>query len=849
MSNNSDSDISDIPFKKKTKQATMLSFFVKPSAPASTDSTVSGSSKTKSSANSIDDSASASDNVVMSELRGDRDSCASVAVGEREQSFDQPKQMKLTFLSVPRERLARDDYIRSGPIREVMDTFPKTVLFGKRRSFQRVWFEGRSWLEYSKHHDAAFCFPCRIFGNTEYDATFQESGFRQWHHALLSNKGFDKHSKSKEHLDNMKAWQDFSRSSPIDLKIDAERKRIFEHDCEERQKRYEVLPILCDVTNTLARLRLPFRGHDETVHSSNKGIFVEVVELVARWNEDLAEHLKQAQAAPKSYPSYTSPVSQNEMIDCSAEVVRNSLVINVKEAKFYAVCLDTTPDSSKEDQLSVILRYVSKNGDINEELLDIVHAGDMTAGGVFNTLLSTLERYELRMDNIRGQGYDGCSTMSGQYTGVQARVREVSNCAYFVHCFAHRLNLVIVDTCSKNRFVRNFFGVVESLYVFIEGSTKRHAKFKAVRDQILLDCRSEESISCASSMSSEARCSDGGSKTLHSLSTTRWSSRVDNCKALADNLIGVTKTLTDITEDGSFDRKTAGESMSLLKCLDFEFCLLLTIMADLLSVSNIVSKSLQSSTVNIAAAALQVEALISEISVKRTDEQFEEFWVKATTMADSINVQFIEPRQHKVSKRIDQLWQTETSLSHKDELRVNLYFDVIDLFVSALERRFGTEVLPLLRSTDCLIKPSITKLPKLEVLHTFYPRDLDADQILLEYRLFCHAMSAVSASSDSSVEVDQSSIQSIYSYMTISGMKELYPNIALAYQLIMTLPVSSCSCERSFSALKFVKNSLRTTMTQSRLSDLMVLAVHAERMHSADIQTVVDAFWNRVSRR
>ena len=34
-------------------------------------------------------------------------------------------------------------------------------------------------------------------------------------------------------------------------------------------------------------------------------------------------------------------------------------------------------------------------------------------------------------------------------------------------------------------------------------------------------------------------------------------------------------------------------------------------------------------------------------------------------------------------------------------------------------------------------------------------------------------------------------------------------------------------------------------MTQSRLSDLMVLAVHAERMQSTDIQTVVDALWNR----
>ena len=52
------------------------------------------------------------------------------------------------------------------------------------------------------------------------------------------------------------------------------------------------------------------------------------------------------------------------------------------------------------------------------------------------------------------------------------------------------------------------------------------------------------------------------------------------------------------------------------------------------------------------------------------------------------------------------------------------------------------------------------------------------------------------------------------------GMLALYPNLALAYRLILTLPVSSCSCERSFSAVKFVKNSLRSTMSSDRLSDL-----------------------------
>jgi len=46
----------------------------------------------------------------------------------------------------------------------------------------------------------------------------------------------------------------------------------------------------------------------------------------------------------------------------------------VKDAKFFAVCMDTTHDSGKQDQLSIILRYVDKAGELNEDLVDIAHA-------------------------------------------------------------------------------------------------------------------------------------------------------------------------------------------------------------------------------------------------------------------------------------------------------------------------------------------------------------------------------------------------------------------------------------------------------------------------------------------
>ncbi|KAF3834434.1 hypothetical protein F7725_025638 [Dissostichus mawsoni] len=51
--------------------------------------------------------------------------------------------------------------------------------------------------------------------------------------------------------------------------------------------------------------------------------------------------------------------------------------------------------------------------------------------------------------------YDGASVMSGKHSGVQARIKEVEKQAFYVHCNAHSLNLVLVDT---------------GLYVFMSGS-------------------------------------------------------------------------------------------------------------------------------------------------------------------------------------------------------------------------------------------------------------------------------------------------------------------------------------------------------------------------------------------
>ena len=69
-----------------------------------------------------------------------------------------------------------------------------------------------------------------------------------------------------------------------------------------------------------------------------------------------------------------------------------------------------------------------------------------------------------------GQGYDGASVMSGACNGVQKLVRDAAPLAAYVHCYAHRLNLVLVDSCKSILAATEFFALLERLYVFTSGS-------------------------------------------------------------------------------------------------------------------------------------------------------------------------------------------------------------------------------------------------------------------------------------------------------------------------------------------------------------------------------------------
>ncbi|AEC06949.1 hAT family dimerization domain-containing protein [Arabidopsis thaliana] len=76
-----------------------------------------------------------------------------------------------------------------------------------------------------------------------------------------------------------------------------------------------------------------------------------------------------------------------------------------------------------------------------------------------------------------------------------------------------------------------------------------------------------------------------------------------------------------------------------------------------------------------------------------------------------------------------------------------------------------------------------------------------------------------------------------------------YPNSWIAYQVLLTIPVSVASAERSFSKLKLIKSYLRSSMSQERLSDLAILSIERALVREVDFERLANDFVGKKGRR
>ena len=174
--------------------------------------------------------------------------------------------------------------------------------------------------------------------------------------------------------------------------------------------------------------------------------------------------------------TYLSPTIQNELILLLSDKVKNIIVEEVSEAKYFAIMCDSTPDISHTDQMALIFRYVTiQNGiaQVKESFLNFFPLRCKTAAEISRSILNRLEVNNLDVMMCSGQGYDNASTMSGSHSGVQQTIKNINLKTLFVPRGNHTLNLAGVHAVRSSQLSERFFAVLEWLYAFFAASPYR----------------------------------------------------------------------------------------------------------------------------------------------------------------------------------------------------------------------------------------------------------------------------------------------------------------------------------------------------------------------------------------
>lgn len=693
--------------------------------------------------------------------------------------------------------------VETGPERPQLKQYPFTSFGLQRRSFQQKWFNSFEWLEYSVKRNAAFCYACRLFGKglRERKDTFSSSsvGFSNWKRALDS---FREHDTTAGHKASMADWKAFKTSLEQGSIID----RINVANVDQISERREYLCRLVSATRWLGKQGIPFRGHDETESSENQGNFLELLNFLKEFDPFL-----QTYSAP-SHSTYLSPASQNEMIKCCADEVTAGIICEMKQSKMYAVMADEARDGHIE-QLAVCVRYIGCDDTVKEHFLQLSSLECFDAVSITEAIEQVLESNGLQELRCVAQAYDGAAVMSGLVGGVQALFRQKHPEAAYVHCYAHELNLVLCHTCRAVPEASDFFDTLESLYSYFSVSLVNHKAFMNMQKVLGLE-KSE----------------------LVQLSKTRWACQVQSVTAVIANLTAVLRCL------GETVNPTAVGLLSNLSKLSRVY--MLVMFKSLLSTTEGLHKYLQKHDIDLAQATLYKDGVLATLQSMRTDETAEQVYkdakdiLEANHLPDTSTSGSLRRKQRRLDDYVvESTTGGRTQASSVDELRCHIFFPCLDRMVSELKKRFcgvGEELMKGIRAChpeadDFLCEDSLALIAK------HYKITLSKEEIAVAKQFLIRRRHEGAISDVGSV------------YMLLDP--HMFPSLRSIFQVALTIPVSSCSCERSFSALRRLHTWLRRTMGEQRLNSLAVMAIERGAVRVTDHNSVIDRFATLKSRR
>ncbi|GBP49700.1 52 kDa repressor of the inhibitor of the protein kinase [Eumeta japonica] len=369
--------------------------------------------------------------------------------------------------------------------------------------------------------------------------------------------------------------------------------------------------------------------------------------------------------------------------------------------------------------------------------------------------------------------------MSEKDSGVQAILRKKYTKALFFHCSSHKLNLVINDLNIPPE-IRNTMRTTKDIIFFRESVLRRKLVPNIAR-----------------------------------LCETRWSEKHKTIRVFKENFPVILEALENLSREGnSATRKNAFQfHAAAFKIL---FILYITLIAKYSALLEPVVNALQSIALDVVKASQHVIHILQLLKSHRDNPErvTDEIIKDATVVAEKIGLEeditsmprIVEKQRHRSNHPAE---------SPSEFWKRSLIIPYLEYVITSLETRFAEENTPSFALSK--LHPAQMQTMSLENLTG------TCQTIALFYKIEVELWQQFWHNKPNST--DQTVVD------ILKEAKTFFPDTENALKILIALPCTTCTVERSFSSLRRLKTWLRSTMSENRLNGLAIMSVHRKLIH------------------
>ena len=276
--------------------------------------------------------------------------------------------------------------------------------------------------------------------------------------------------------------------------------------------------------------------------------------------------------------------------------------------------------------------------------------------------------------------------------------------------------------------------------------------------------------------------------------------------------------------------------------MNYDFLQLLHFFTDILSTVNKISEQRQDPRLDLAKACQLISTLQKELECRRNGDvmNYNEK-VESLCRKCGLTYQEKERRSQRPPDALsdyfvkDIIGKSARANSEKP-LHADAFIQILDCMLSELDRRFSSDAKVIMQGVSALSPTSESFLDHSALKEMALRYGICHGGLIHEIPLVKRLVS--------------NDCITVLEFLTqLCPYKQAFNCLYNLLLISVTLPVTTASCERSFSKMKLVKTYLRKSMCHERLSHLALLSIESTRAESIDLEQFVDKFDSRHDNR